>query len=510
MNRTIRRLLARRKQKILARLEPVIGGRAPRAEGQPEFTTQRIHYEMADRTQAIPYGGIGAIHQMVRTLGLADRIDTELGVIRQPRPYQDSDHILNIAYNLLCGAKVLEDIEVRRNDAAFLDALGARTIPDPTTAGDFCRRFDVADIGRLMGIFNDVRVEVWNMQGPEFTGQTARIDVDGSMVPTDGECKQGMDMSYKGIWGYHPLLVSLANTHEPLFIINRSGNRPSHEGAPVVLDQAIALCRRAGFTDVLLRGDTDFSMTEHLDRWTDAGVRCIFGYDANASFVNCAENLGDREYTQLVRKADQVFAERPRKKQPRIKEEIIREREYFNQRLVEEDLAEFEHRPSKAKLTYRIVVLRKLIVEERGQRNLGTIYRYFFYVTNDWQLSPAEVVAEANQRCHQENLIEQLKNGARALHAPLNTLQANWAYMVIASLAWTLKAWFALLLPIAPRWREQHEHDRQLVLHMEFRSFLQQLILIPAQIVRSGRQLIYRLLGWRPHLPMLFRLADVL
>jgi hypothetical protein len=510
MNRTIRRLLARRKQKILARLEPVIGGRAPRAEGQPEFTTQRIHYEMADRTQAIPYGGIGAIHQMVRTLGLADRIDTELGVIRQPRPYQDSDHILNIAYNLLCGAKVLEDIEVRRNDAAFLDALGARTIPDPTTAGDFCRRFDVADIGRLMGIFNDVRVEVWNMQGPEFTGQTARIDVDGSMVPTDGECKQGMDMSYKGIWGYHPLLVSLANTHEPLFIINRSGNRPSHEGAPVVLDQAIALCRRAGFTDVLLRGDTDFSLTEHLDRWTDAGVRCIFGYDANASFVNCAENLGDREYTQLVRKADQVFAERPRKKQPRIKEEIIREREYFNQRLVEEDLAEFEHRPSKAKLTYRIVVLRKLIVEERGQRNLGTIYRYFFYVTNDWQLSPAEVVAEANQRCHQENLIEQLKNGARALHAPLNTLQANWAYMVIASLAWTLKAWFALLLPIAPRWREQHEHDRQLVLHMEFRSFLQQLILIPAQIVRSGRQLIYRLLGWRPHLPMLFRLADVL
>jgi hypothetical protein len=510
MNRKIRGLLESRKRRIKARLEPVIGGREPRVEGQPELTTQRIHYQMAERAQAIPYGGIGAIHQMVRTLGLADRIDSELGVIRQPRPYQDSDHVLNIAYNLLCGGKVLDDIEVRRNDAAFLDALGARTIPDPTTAGDFCRRFDVADIWRLMGIVNDVRVEVWALQGPEFTSQTARIDVDGSLVPTNGECKQGMDISYKGIWGYHPLLVSLANTHEPLFIINRGGNRPSHEGAPVVLDQAIALCRRAGFTDVLLRGDTDFSMTEHLDRWTDAGVRFVFGYDANASFVNCAENLDDREYTQLVRKADQVFAKHPRKKQPRVKEEIIREREYFNQRLVEEDLAEFEHRPNKAKLTYRIVVLRKLIVEERGQRNLGTIYRYFFYVTNDWQLSPAEVVAEANQRCNQENLIEQLKNGARALHAPLNTLDANWAYMVIASLAWTLKAWFALLLPIAPRWREQHERDRQLVLHMEFRSFLQQLILIPAQILRGGRQLIYRLLGWRPHLPILFRLVDVL
>jgi len=510
MNRTIRRLLARRKQKILARLEPVIGGREPRVEGQPELTTQRIHYELAERTQAIPCGGIGAIHQLVQSVGLAGRIDEQLGIIRQPRPYQDSDHILNIAYNQLCAGKVLEDIEVRRNDAAFLDALGARTIPDPTTAGDYCRRFGEDDIWRLMNIINDVRVGVWARQGAKFTSETARIDVDGSLVPTTGECKQGMDISHKGIWGYHPLLVSLANTREPLFILNRSGNRPSHEGAPAVIDQAIELCRRARFQDILLRGDTDFSMTAHLDRWANAGVRFIFGYDANPSFVYLAENFDDSDYSELVRKADQVFVAHPRQKPPRIKEEIIREREFFNQRLVAEDLAEFEHRPCKAKRTYRIVVLRKLIVEEQGQRNLGTLYRYFFFITNDRELAPAEVVAEANDRCNQENLIEQLKNGARALHAPLNTLNANWAYMVIASLAWTLKAWFALLLPVAPRWREQHEHDRQLVLHMEFRSFLQQLILVPAQIIHSGRCLIYRLLAWRPHLPILLRLLDAL
>jgi hypothetical protein len=510
MNRTIRRLLARRKQKILARLGPAIGGREPLVEGQPELTTQRIHYEMAERTQAIPCGGIGAIHQLVRSVGLAERMDSDLQILKQPRPYQDSDHVLNIVYNVLCGGKVLDDIEVRRNDAGFLDALGARTIPDPTTAGDYCRRFDAAAVWRLMGIINRVRVEVWNLQGAGFTSETARIDVDGSLVPTTGECKEGMDMSYKGVWGYHPLLVSLANTREPLFIINRSGNRPSHEGAPAVLDQAIELCSRAGFQDVLLRGDTDFTMAAHLDRWTAAGVRFVFGYDANPSFVNCAENLGDEEYSELVRKADQLFTGRPRSKPPRIKEEIIREREYFNQRLVSEDVAEFEHRPSKTRQTYRIVVLRKLIIEEQGQLTLGTIHRYFFFVTNDWKLSLEQVVAEANDRCNQENLIEQLKNGARALHSPLNTLDANWAYMVIASLAWTLKAWFALLLPIAARWREQHERDRQLLLHMELRTFLQQLILIPAQIVRSGRRLIYRLLAWRPQLPSLFRLLDAL
>ena len=79
---------------------------------------------------------------------------------------------------------------------------------------------------------------------------------------------------------YHPLLVSLANTGEPLFIVNRSGNRPSHEGAASYLDQAIKLCRRAGFEDILLRGDTDFSQVRHLDRWNVQGVRFVFGYKA--------------------------------------------------------------------------------------------------------------------------------------------------------------------------------------------------------------------------------------
>jgi hypothetical protein len=470
-----------------------------------------MRYEASDRVRAIPCGGIGVIHRLAWKVGLVDALDRRLPILKRRRPYSEADHVLNIAYNVLCGGAVLDDIETRRQDVAFLDALGARTIPDPTTAGDFCRRFEARHIETLMEIVSDVRVGVWQMQPAAFFEQTARIDADGTYVGTGGECKQGMGLAHTGVWGYHPLVVSLANTGEPLFIVNRSANRPSQEGAPGYFARAIALCRRAGWADILLRGDTAFAQSAFFDRWDDDGVRFVFGYDAYKPLVARAESDEASEYSELVRVADAAFEDRDRRaKQPRVKERIVREREYLNLRLEREDVAEFEHRPSKASRSYRFVVLRKTVVEERGQRCLGSTYRYFFYVTNDRGMSCDDVVREANGRCNQENLLAQLKGAVSALRAPLNTLESNWAYMVIASLAWTLKAWFALLMPARGRWREAHATDRERVLRMEFRSFVQRIVMVPAQILHTGRTLVYRLLGWRPDLPLLFRLLDAL
>jgi hypothetical protein len=508
--KNIRRQLAAAVSKITTRLTAAKGGQQPRSGG-PEFSAGTIHYEIGERNHAITCGGIGVMHQLATKVGLVDAVNLRLRILKRQRPYCESDHILNIAYNALCGGLVLDDIEVRRNDVAFLDALGARTIPDPTTSGDFCRRFQSQDIQRMMDTINDVRVGVWQQQSPAFFEGPARIDGDGTMVGTTGECKQGMGLSYKGVWGYHPLVISLANTGEPLFIVNRSGNRPSYEGASEYFTRAIELCRRSGWKDVLLRGDTDFSQVKHLDHWDTDGVRFVFGYDASQPMVARADAVAEAEYHELVRHADEVHAARKlRAKQPWIKEQIVRERGYRNLCLACEDLAEFEYRPRAAEKAYRIVVLRKTIVEEQGQLCLGQDRRYFFYITNDRTMTLEQVVREANARCDQENLHAQLKGGTRALRAPLNTLEANWAYMVIVALAWSLKAWFALMLPVAPRWREQHEADRKRVLRMEFRSFVQRFMLVPAQIIRTGRRLIYRLLAWRPDLPILFRFLDAL
>jgi hypothetical protein len=215
-------------------------------------------------------------------------------------------------------------------------------------------------------------------------------------------------------------------------------------------------------------------------------------------------------YQELQRRAEREIATKGRTRPTNVKERIVREREYKNIRTKSEDVVDFEYQPGNCERPYRVVALRKNLSVERGEQVLFDDVRYFFYITNDCNLSTHEVVHEARRRCHQENLIEQMKNGVRAFRAPVNTLLANWAHMVMASIAWSIKAWCGLMLPISPRWRMQHEADRERILRMEFRTFLAELIAVPAQIVRTGRRIVYRLLAWRPSLPLLFRLVDAL
>jgi hypothetical protein len=452
-----------------------------------------IRYEMSGRVNAIGCGGIGAMHLMVQRLGLIEDIDQHLKLLKVHLPYHESDHVLNIAYNILAGGVRLEDIEQRRQDENFLNGLKAQRIPDPTTAGDFTRRFEEADILQVQECFNRARLAVWKAQPKGFL-QEAFIDVDGTIAGTLGECKQGIGLSYKGIWGYAPLIVSLANTDEVLYLQNRPGNAASHSGSVEWIDRAVELVGQVAGS-VTIRGDTDFTHTAQLDRWDAAGRCFILGMDAHPKVVQLAEALPENVWQRLERLPRYEILTEPRTKAFRHKEQIVIEKQFKNLKLVGEDIAEIEYQPHKSQKKYRLVIVRKNISVQKGEQALFDEVRYFFYITN--RKDQAEkIVGLANGRCDQENVIEQLKNGVNAMRMPVRDLLSNWAYMVMAALAWNLKSWYGLLVP-------ERERGLELV-RMEFRRFLQAILLIPCQVVRTARRVIYRVLGYNSWLKDFF------
>lgn len=503
-NKKRKRQLAKRQQQLDERIDRSKGF------GNSEIVGKKVNYELSEKQQAISCGGIGLAQGVIKQTQLREHINQAVPLFKHHSPYSEADHVFNIAFNLFTGGTCLEHLEHRRTDEAYLNALGAQRIPDPTTAGDFCRRFKTEDILMLMQGINKSRQVVWQQQTDSFFDH-ATIEADGSMVETAGEKKNGIGINYKGQWGYHPLVVTLAETQELLYVYNRPGNRPSHEHASLFLDLAVKQCREAGFRKVTLRGDTDFSQTEHLDRWNDDGVEFIFGYDASQNLVKKAESLGKNQWKRLNRSKQAPNESRARREN--VRQQIVEDNGYKDLLLVNETYAEFDYQPTQCNRSYRMVVVRKEIECSRGQQRLfdDDQVRYFFYITNKSKkdCSARHVIQAANLRCNQENTISQLK-ASHCLAAPLDNLNSNWAYMVIASLTWTLKQWTGLMVRVEGN-SDQHAKPsviRDWLVKMEFATFLNSLILIPAQVIRSARQTTLRLLTYRPTVEAMLLVAD--
>lgn len=440
-------------------------------------------------------GGVALATALMKSIDLAGFIDSKLKLNKTKAGYRVSTHVMNMALNTFCGGKTLDEIDLRRDSDAYRTIFPDRDVPASTTEGDFCRRLNASHIDALQDAFNDARAVVWRKA--EMSGE-AWIDGDGVFVETLGECKEGADFTYKKGYGYHVLNISLSNTGEPLFLVNRPGNRPSHEGAADRFSAAAELCLRGGFTSILFRGDTDFSQSKHLDSWDEKGYKFIFGFDAHKILVAEAERVPVDAWKVLSRTTNgerdeetfEVYTDEERERRHNHKIDTIKAKGYRNLELIEERVAEFMYQPNLCERPYRMVVVKKRILVTKGYEPLLEESKFFFYITNDLERSAFEIVKLANQRCNQENIHAVLKEMG-VLRAPCGDLNSNWAYMVITALAWSLKTWIALKMP------DSVSHDsrvfsglRRRVMTMEFRTFVNLLINIPVIVKKIGKKVM--------------------
>lgn len=484
MNNKTKSAIAKRKSQVASRINP----RQLPARVQLGKEFGRRKFDMTMRGNVTAFGGVALAAQLADHLGLREELDTSVQLLQRHRPYTDADHILSLAFASFCGARALDDLDTLREDEAYLDAIGMQRIPDPTTSGDFLRRFDEDSVGRLMEAINRVRGRCWEAL-PAEERRLARIDVDGTLVDTHGERKEGTDFNYKGGYGYAPMLVSLANTREPLYIRNQPGNRPSNDNYVTEVEAAIETVLSNGFEKARIRGDRAYAVSRHFDGWSRRGVEFVFSTTIQGGLSQELTDLPEEAWTLLSRETRPTKTNVSRARRPNVKNERVRERGYRTLRLEREDFTEIVYQPKKCDRSYRLVVVRKTISVTEGQLEFEDDVRYFGYITNIGldMMGSRGVIAESNARCDQENLIEQMKNGVAAFTAPVGCIVSNWAWMIIASLPLTFQAWLSILHP--------DRESRSQIRHMQYRRFLRTIVLVPVRVVRQARGLSLMILA---------------
>jgi hypothetical protein len=455
---------------------------------RPVFRNRQVRLHVQQRGEITPYGGLSLAHDLAMRLGIDRDINDSMEVLRLHLPYFDSDHLLTHVYNQYVGGSCIEDIAHLQHSDAIKHLTGACRIPDPSTAGDFLRRFNRTNLRAFQQVIDRAREKVWR-QMPNSRKRVATVDMDSTIKPVYGECKQGADFSYTGKWSYHPLLLTLAETRELLRTLNRSGNAVSADGATAALKEVLPMVKRH-FGKVYVRGDSAFYQKAIIAHCVRNHVGFALVMDSYANLIAMAENLPESAWKPFSAHTAQKLARtdprrKTRRKRDRVRRRKAQERGYKTLATTDQWAAEFNYtiRPGLEEFglvgsTFRVVVKRQLVETSQGQELLYADYVYRFIITNipRNEMNAGEVLRFAYGRCDQENIIEQAKNGIAALRMPTGELLANAAFLMAGQLAWCLRAWLSLLaLPRETgRW--------------EWKWFRQAFVYVAARITQGARR----------------------
>jgi hypothetical protein len=466
----------------------------------PVMGMPKLHVETEERSTVTRFGGLALFEKFCRRFGVRALIDEHVKVLKLHLPYHESDHVLAQAMNLYVGGTCIEDMMYLQHDEAVLLTFGACRLPDPTTAGDFLRRFNTElhpeALPGLRHATNELQQQVWRTLSRRERRRRKRelctLDIDSHIKELCGVQKEGADFSYNGKWSYHPVIISMASTGECLAVVNRSGNATSADGADKATDDVLSWLT-PHFHHVLIRGDSAFDrqdlreVIEHHDGFFAFVGRAHQGRPEQAAAIP------EENFRPFITRAERQRRERqskpgykPRRRKPNQRRARSRQRNYKEKLQTKQWLAEVIYKPDGQPNEYRLVVRRKLIEHREGQVHLYDEYEYAWVVTNLPETFDAEdVIDHTYQRCDQENVIEQMGSGLAGWRMPVAEFDGNSAWLEIARLAWNIGKWIAqLVLP-----------DE--VVRWEWKRFRLHYVLVPAQLIKRARQIWVRLFGSR-------------
>jgi hypothetical protein len=456
--------------------------------GRPIVRHPKLVVEVGSDT-VTPYGGLVLPAGLVKQLRIARELDERLHLLKVHRPYHESDHVLAQVYNLFVGGQCLEDVANLQISEAVRRMLGADRLPDPTTAGDFLRRFGEDDLRAFDAVQDVVQERAWR-KIHKGSRRLALVDLDSHVRPVYGAQKEGADFSYKGSWAYHPLLVTLAGTNEVLRLINRPGNVVSEAGAADALTDLFPLLNR-NFQRVVVRGDSAFYDHAIMDACVAAGQFFALVVPSMKNVVALADALPPEDWRPFLTKAQRAERARPtpegksRARRENLRRKTARRRKKKDLRLQEQWIAEIPYTPTRSAIAFRLLIRAQRIEVSDTQGELFDQWRYRFAITNlpAREYSAEDAMDLTYDRCDQENVIEQLGNGVAGMRMPTGDLLANAAFLCCARLAHNLKSWLGqLVLPAeTARW--------------EWRRFRQAFVYIAAEVVHHARQVIVRFSG---------------
>ncbi len=456
-----------------------------------------LHLESDPRGEMTHYGGLVLAQQFVRRFGVAKRLDESLMLFKRHAPYHESDHVLALAYTLYADGTCLEDQSALQGSEAVRRLVGACRIPDPTTAGDFLRRFRTAqDVEQLSAVTDEVQETVWSklprsVRRRRKKHELALVDLDGHIKPLYGVQKEGADFSYDGRWSYQPLVVSLGGSGECLKVVNQPGSARSSDAAAKALKEVLPMVRRH-FRNAIVRGDTDFDRSDVYNEAIDGGAYFAIGGRLYPNRAALVEAIAEERWQPFVPRAKraQPSGSSRHGRTANYRQKKSEERKFRTLRTVKQWVSEIAYQPAGLDCACRMIVRRILIEENDGQGALFKHYRYRLVLSNlPRSYTSRQVVDLTYQRCDQENVIEQFGQGIAGWRMPVAEFMGNSAWLQIARLAWNLGKWIAqIALPSE-------------VVRWEWKRFRRHFVYIAAKVLKTGRRLVVRLAGSHRFLP---------